>query len=464
MQKRILKVLSATLAALTMASMLAGCTSKSSASPSAASGEKTKIAVWTANRSDAQYVQSQIANYNKTNKDNIEIDYSIYSDNYQQSLELAYATDAAPDVFFDTGDFFVKYVGKGYFQPLNKYLTSSYKERFGSNGFINGINVINGKTYSLPALCSTPRLVYNADIFKEVGISAPPKSLTELVSDSKLISEKLKSQNVYGFAANLKTPSQAISRSIVQMLELSGYPIKEGYNFKEGKYDFTPYKPILQAYNSIFMSDAAFPGCESLDIDPLRAQFANGKIAMYISWTHSEPAVYQNQYKTTANWNMAPLPTIDGTVKGSQDIMLADKWLYINGKSKKADKAWKVMEFFYSDNYLKGYYENGLGIVSVPSVLKVATDPPTVQKIPELKLGTTDQIWPNTPTGVTPEGTDYYQVFTSLIFSKNPNYDSQLAGLNTRYNNGLNDAIGNNSTKKVQYKSFDAAKPSKVLQ
>ena len=71
----------------------------------------------------------------------------------------------------------------------------------------------------------------------------------------------------------------------------------------------------------MFTNGGAFPGCESLDIDPLRSQFANGKIGMYISWTHSDPA-YESQFPTTEDWDGAQLPTIDGTVKGSQHMLL----------------------------------------------------------------------------------------------------------------------------------------------
>jgi multiple sugar transport system substrate-binding protein len=464
MKKNLAKVVSGFLALTFITALAAGC-SNSSTKKETQSGSTatTTINVWTANRSDAQYVQDKISTYNKTNKDGVEIKYSIYSDNFQQSLELAYATNAEPDVYTDTGDFFVKHLSQGYFLNLNKYLTADYKKRFGDSGFINGINVIDGKTYSLPALGSTPRLVYNEDIFRQVGISATPKSLAEMVADAKLISEKLKSSGVYGFAANMKSPSSFITRSIVQILELSGSPIKEGYNFKDAKYDFTPYKPILQAFNQIFTSDAAFPGCESLDIDPLRAQFSNGKIGMYISWTHAEPAVYQNQFQTKENWSMAALPTINGTVTGSQDILLADKWYYIDGKTKNADKAFKALQFFYSDDFLKGYYENGLGIVTVPSVLKIAAVPDTVKKIPELKLGTTDQVWPILPSGVAAEGQNYYQVFSSLMFT-NQSMDTALNDLNSRYNSAYSDAVSAGTTKKIQYKTFNPATPSKVLE
>jgi multiple sugar transport system substrate-binding protein len=442
-----------------------GCSnSKTSPSDTAAkSSDKTKIKVWTANRSDAQYAQDKVKNFNDTNKDGIEIEYSIYSDNYQQTLELAFATNEAPDIFFDTGDFFAKFVDKGYFADINKYLTPEYKQRFGDGGFIEGINVIGGKTYSLPAIGTTPRLIYNKDIFKKAGIAEPPKSIEDMVKYSKEITNKLKGEGIYGFAANLKSPAGALTRSVIQILERSGVPVKEGFDFSQGKYDFTPYKPILNAYKEILTSGAAFPGCEALDIDPLRTQFANGKIGMYISWTHSEPAVYKNQFQTKENWDMAPLPTIDGKVNGSQDINLSNKWLYVSGKSNNQDKAWKVMQMFYSDEYLAGYYENGLSIITVPSALKIAKVPETVQKIPALAFDAKDQTWPSIPAGVTPEGQNYAQVFSAIIFGADKNIDSSLENLNKRYNDAYDKAVADGKTKKIQYAGFDPANPGKSI-
>ena len=57
------------------------------------------------------------------------------------------------------------------------------------------------------------------------------------------------------------------------------------------------------------------PGVESLDIDPLRAQFAAGKIGMYFN--HSgEPAVYQSQFPTKVNWSAALPPRSMAANKG----------------------------------------------------------------------------------------------------------------------------------------------------
>jgi multiple sugar transport system substrate-binding protein len=421
---------------------------------------KVKIKVWTINRADADYMTAMVNQFNKTHK-NLEIDYQIYSDNYLQVLQLALATGDGPDVFMDGAGAFEALYPQGKLAPLDKYLTPANKKRFGKEGFIEGINVIGGKTYSLPAIGTTARLIYNKGIFKEVGIKAPPKSLPEMVRDAKLISDKLSSKGVYGFAQNLKSPNQGLSRSIDFILMRSG-GVREGYDFKKGRYDFNGYKPILKAYREMFGSNAVFPGCESLDIDPLRTQFANGKIGMYISWTHSEPGVYLNQFPTKENWDIAQLPTIAGVVRGAQRINLACRWYLMNKATKHPQQAFEVLNFIYSDQLLSGYYTKGLGMVTVPSVLAKAKVPQTVKKWPALKFTKYDKVFPSLPIGVIPEGRDMYTVFAEIIFGQ-VEIDKGIEDLNTRYNAALEKAVKSGKTAPVKYANYDPLQPSKNL-
>jgi ABC-type glycerol-3-phosphate transport system substrate-binding protein len=120
---------------------------------------KTKII----NRHDAEYMTEMVSQFNKTNR-KIEIDYQIYTDNYLQALELALATGEGPDIFMDGAGAFEKLYPQGKLLPLNKYLSRANKKRFGNENFIEGINVFDGKIYSLPAIGTTPRLIYNKGI------------------------------------------------------------------------------------------------------------------------------------------------------------------------------------------------------------------------------------------------------------------------------------------------------------
>lgn len=426
-----------------------------------AAKEKVKIKVWTINRHDASYMTEMVNKFNKENRDNIEIDYQIYSDNYQQTLDLAFVTGEAPDVFIDALGVYEKRLPAGEIAPLNPFLTPAYKERFGSGAFIEGINMAKGKIYSLPAVGTTNRLIYNKGIFKRAGIKEPPKTLAEMVKSAKLISDKLSKEGIYGYAQNFKSPASALQRSVDYILMRSG-GVQEGYDYRTGKYDFTSYKPVLQAYKEIFTSNAAFPGCESLDIDPLRTQFAAGKIGMYISWTHAEPGVYTSQFPTKEDWDMASLPTVSGEVEGSNRINNAGRWFLVSSKSKYPQEAWKVMQFIYSDELLAGYHEKGLGIVMVPSALKKAKDPDTIKRWPAIKFDEYDKVWPNVPISVRPEGKDMYQVMIEIIYGVT-NMDKGIADLNARYNSAYDKAIREGKVNRIVYPEFDPADPGKVF-
>ncbi len=62
-----------------------------------AQGEKTVINVWSKDRHDADYVQAKVEEYNKTNTDNIEVVYTLYTDNYKQAVDMAVQNGELPD-------------------------------------------------------------------------------------------------------------------------------------------------------------------------------------------------------------------------------------------------------------------------------------------------------------------------------------------------------------------------------
>ncbi len=205
---------------------------------------------------------------------------------------------------------------------------------------IEGITAYDGKMYMYPSFATTGRLIYNQDIFDRVGIESPPKTLSEMVEYATLITEKLSGEGIYGFAANFKSPTGALQRSMNFLIELSGGP-NQGFNYKTGKYDFsTHYADFIAAYRHMFQEGISFPGCESLDIDPLRTLFAAGKIGMYISWTHAEPGVYATQFPTDQNWNGAMLPIIDGHEMATQNVLPIHGYL-ITRDCKNPELAWK---------------------------------------------------------------------------------------------------------------------------
>ena len=418
----------------------------------AAAGQEDKITItyWNTNRHDQEYMAPLIEEFNNTNTDNIYIDYQIYAENYAQMLDLSFSTDSAPDVFQISNDGLATIVEKGYALDVTPFMTDEYKERFGEGAFVEGINMIDGKIYSLPYAASAVRLFYNQDIFDRVGIEAPPASLEELVADAKLITEQLSGEGIYGIAGNYKS-SAAILRTIDPVVMVSG-GTRCGFDYKNGKYDFTSYKPILEAFREMYEGGYAFPGSEALDIDPLRTQFAAGKIGMYMSLSHAEPGVYASQFPTDINWSCAYIPAAGGVIKGKQQLWTGGYSFAVNVNTAHPEEAWKVMEFLHSDEVMSGYYTAGLGTVMIPTAVEKAETPESVKKMPALELTDNDRNYPALPNGLKVEGKDYASVFVEVIFGMT-DADKAIADLNKRYNEAY-DKMVESGTARIVYPDF----------
>ena len=410
---------------------------------------KTTISYWTTNRHDQEYMTKKIAEFNDSSE-SIYIDFQVYADNYSQMLDLAFSTGTAPDVFQLT-DFATNF-SKGYMMSLDSFLNDTYKARFGQGAFIEGINSYDGEIYSLPYTASACRLFYNQDIFDRVGIAGPLETVEEMAADAKLITEQLSGEGIYGFAGNFKSTKSAVMRSIDPIVQLSG-GTRCGFDYKEGRYDFASYKPVLELFKEICATGVAFPGSESLDIDPLRTQFAAGNIGMYISISHAEPGVYLSQFPTDVNWNCAQLPTMTGQVEGKQSLWFGGSNLGININTSHPKEAWEVMEFLHSDDVMGEYYTLGLGTVMIPSAIEGVEPPETIAKMPDLAMNERDQNWPPLPLNVVVEGKDYTTVAVECIFGMT-DIDGAIEDLNTRYNAAY-DKVVDGGQERILYPNFD---------
>lgn len=416
---------------------------------STAPAKKTKLVYWTNDRHDMDYIKGVVQKFNETNGENIEVEMVVKTEDFNQAIDLAFASGQAPDIIRVKENTIQPFAAKGYLKPIDSYLTDDMKKKF---PIIDDFNRLDGKIYSLPNYGSTLRLVYNKDLFAKAGIAAPPKTLKEMVEAAKKITAVGKASGSYGFALNFKSPESALGRSARVIAEASGYG-GFGYDFKTARFDFTGYKDIIQSFKQMIDDGSTLPGMEALDIDPLRAQFAEGKIGMYISFS-SEPGVYKSQFPAKIEWGSAPVPTIDGTIKGATSF-LGGQWLALSNTTKSPDQAWKFMKFMYGDDVLKTYHENGFGISMVPSISSTAKKP-DIKGIEGFLPNGNDGTWPLQPT-VTVEGMKSHDAFFKYMLSGG-NMDDVIKDLNKRYNDALDKAIASGTVKVKANPSFDPAK------
>lgn len=426
--------------------------------------EKTVINIWTKNRHDATYVQAKVDEYNKTNTDNIEVVYTLYTDNYKQAVDMAAQNGELPDILVQQNQVFDSYFSNGQWADLYQFMDDDMKEYF-ADVITPGYNEIDGKLYFIPTTGSTCRLFYNTEIFERVGIENPPTTLEEMVEDAKLITSQLKSEGIYGFAQNMKSASSALARSMVVGLQReTGMPW--GYDFAKGEYNFNNWADTLNLWKELLSEECAFPGCESLDIDPLRTQFAAGKIGMYFSYSAAEPGVYENQFPMdSSKWNAAPIPTVGGKETGKQAYEGTGAYL-LNAKSPNLEKAFKVYkDIFTSEEYQIGYYEGGYGVSIIPSVLEKANPSENYKKKEWLRLNPEyDAILPKPPhsaftSGMIVEGEDMYKTCESIYYG-DADVTSTLQDLTDRYNKAYQDAVANGTGYEIKIDHYDPKNPT----
>lgn len=451
-KKQLMRMASLAMGSALLLSVFSGCgapadtagTGKSAegTSTTAQEGEKIPITFWTTQRHDLEFMEEKVAEFNATNTMNIEVTYEAMTDNYDNNLELAFQSNQAPDIFRPKSEI-VPYVKKGMAIPIDEFLTDEDRERYGDTLGIQNVNVYDGQTYSIPTYGNNYRLIYNKDVFRKAGLDPekPPKTMEELREYARIITENLKDEGIYGFAMNMKNAYSAMYRSVDEVARLSDMFY---YDYETGTYDFSEYAKVVQTFADIYADGSFFPGAESLDIDPLRTQFALGNIGMYMSG-YWEVAVYDSQFPTDQEWGACVLPTYDGVVDGVNTMNSAGRSYCISSQCEHPEAAWEFIKFITSDEFMSEYQEKGYGLIVVPSVAEKAGTC-EVYGSEFFNLVDTDTIQPLAPemAGLEIEGKSFYDEFGAVIMGQ-ASMDGLVEAMNEKYNTALTAAVESGS-------------------
>lgn len=394
--------------------------------------EPAHLLYWTNDRHDAEYMQEVIDDFNETNEHNIEVEMVVMTENFVQSLDLSFVSGDAPDIIRVKNGTIEEFYQKGYLEPITDRITEKMNDTF-SGLYMDRVTTFDGEVYTLPNTGTILRLIYNQDLLQQAGYQNPPETIDEMVEIAQAITEIGRSDGAYGFALDFRNPKSAFDRSLRTIAPLSGFHWT-GYDFTTGMYDFSPYQPVIDGFKQMYEDGSMLPGVESLDIDSLRAQFAEGKIGMYLSYS-SEPGVYQDQFPTDINWAAAYAPAVE---RNGASPLFGGTWLSISKDSEQKDAAWHFLEYMYSDEVLIGYHEGGFGISLVPSIVEKA-QPSDVYGMDGFEPQGFDGIWPVEPN-VAVEGRDFNEEFFGYIL-QGGDFGQIAQDLNERYQQALDRAV-----------------------
>ena len=360
------KIFSGIMAA-TMLVTMAGCNKK-------ASNDVTTITMWTGGTSSKSVVEKLVSEFNNTigKENNIFFDYVVKEGDMSQQIELALASDQAPDIFF--GGNVLKLADNGDVAALEdipeaKELLEKYPF------YLEASNGVAGKHYCLAHCTNTQGLIYNKDMFKAAGIvdengeAKPPKTLKELRECASKLTDKSKRQ--FGIIFPAKWASFYWVDISNNSMPSSG---RLQYDPVSGKYDFEALRPMLETVMGIKNDETCYPGADGLDNDAARARFAEGNIGMKfsVSW---DVGVFNDQFPAKFDWGVAPIPVADENNRYKQLYNTGYSAL-INAKSVQDEEHRKklmiVYNWFYSDDTLTKLFESGCEIPTNVDLIKKA--------------------------------------------------------------------------------------------
>ena len=188
-----------------------------------------------------------------------------------------------------------------------------------------------------------------------------------------------------------------------QWAEANGDPAY--WDWKNGRWAMEGYLKVFQLILEMKEDGSLFPGAATLTNDALRAQFAQGRIGMFMgeSW---DVGVLTDQFPAKCDWGVAPIPTYDGEFHGKPRAMLLGGFWNINQQSRYKLEAWEVVKWFARYEIRGKMLTAAKNIDLDPKVLAYVEKPPQNSGFAAF-AGTLDQdylaTYPNLPGWQAPE-------------------------------------------------------------
>lgn len=463
MKKSVQKVVSLFLTVALGLGIMAGCGGKKEektendpvvqATSSQQGEEKVKIKFWNHYAGMKDLTTELVNKYNQTNKDGVEIELTVVADKYGDVLNMAFSSGEVPDVFSVGGPSLSKKLAENKWgEPLDKYMTPAFKSKFGDSVWVPYNNVYGGSTYTIPDTVSTYKMIYNKDLFKQAGLDPekPPKTFAELRDYAKKITA-IGGGKVSGLGLPMGDGGGYIDATILNGMGMNSIGSLRGYDYKAGKFDFSVYKPLVQTFVDIKNDGSMLDGMLLLNGDQGKAKFAEGNVGIMGApcW---DPAAYA---KMTMNFEMgvSDFPTIDGTPKGKGTIQMGSGYA-MSAACKNKEKAWKVIEYIFSKDYMGPFVKNNGSISLLKEISSDSAYKPDIKYLDKFVPGPNDAVWPPLVPGLTLQGDNMQTVFIQMINGQKK-VDDGLADLTKRYNDAFDAGVTAGTFKKEDFTKPD---------
>lgn len=330
----------------------------------------TRLTLWTHQRHMADLIKTLVHRFNGSvgAKKGIAVSVRILGDDAWRLFQEAQRNGEGPDLYssgFITGyaDPF-KAGAQIWFDDFPDFPV--WKRQWPSWYWVEGLTTHQGHVYAIPAQVFNSRLIYNRDLFRAAGLDPdrPPRSYGELRAAARKITAYSRGR-VSGFAycGGESWPREWMPS---QWAEANGEAAF--WDWQRGRWALKGYLRVFQLLLDLKKDGALFPGTAVLTNEALRAQFAEGRIGMFMGefW---DIGVLNAQFPAKCDWGVAPIPTYDGKFHGKPRAMIISGLWNINGQSRHKYEAWEVVKWFNRYEIRATMYETGKCIDPDPRVV-----------------------------------------------------------------------------------------------
>ena len=264
---------------------------------------------------------------------------------YFQKLQLSLSTgNGEYDVVFANNKILGQMISGKWVEPLEEYVSREAGGSWDYDDFIPMLarNLhVEGHTYGLPMASESSILYYNKKLFEEAGLTAPPKTLDELVEYAELLTKP--EQEQYGIAMRATREGGANGYAWIMLWKLLG-----GSWFEDGRppYEILDTDTAIRAadYWNTLLSNYAPPGISSYGVNEVVLNFQQGKIAMMIDATTLGSRV-ENPEESSVAGNVG-YSVIEGI---GESHTVGPLWgIFMPSSSREKDAAWELMKWLSS--------------------------------------------------------------------------------------------------------------------
>lgn len=296
---------------------------------------KSVVTLWLKESYYSESVKEIVDKYNLENNDNIYIDYHSYGADYFNLLRLAMMTRDEPDIFqFGFYDFL-----------KNEELFTlddigiDYTKASDDNVFY-----YKGKPMGVKVAGNTVKFIWNKDMFKQAGLDPEkgPRNWDEVIKYARVLKEKLPQVTPFEFpAAGFYDLKVSIGETSVNQGDI----YTSFWDYKNGKYDYSYSKEMLQIYNKMYSEGLISKNFTSIDKKKIREDFFYKRTAMAISVYEDKTYFLTNRF-LDFDMGVKPLPKLHGADDEEYYFVEDVNCLVANKTDENVDAIKKVYQWF----------------------------------------------------------------------------------------------------------------------